>query len=85
MHTLHPKRSVSLMIPGRVQFTVRALTMQALFEQQVGHLLETQTSLHLFSADAISRISRCPGNLLDPLLFSGCQTSRNPEQMCLSH
>lgn len=73
--------SVKLMIPGRVRFTVRALTMQALFEQQVGCFLETQASLHLFSADDISRVSRCPGNHLDLLFFPGCQMSRNPEQM----
>lgn len=85
VHTLCPTWSISLTIPGRVWFIVRTLTMQALFGQQTGCFLETQASLHLFSADDVSRISRCPGDHLDLLLFPGCQISRNPEQMYLSH
>lgn len=85
VHTLRPTWSVNLTIPGRLQFTVHALTVQALSERQVGRFLETQASLHLSSADAISRISRCPGDHLDLLLFPDCQMSRNPEQMRLSH
>lgn len=77
--------SIKLTIPGKVRFTVRALTVEVLFGQQDGAFLETRASLHLFSVDDDSRISRCPQDHLDLLLFPGCQMSRNPQQVCLSH